>query len=246
MRRVGIPASLAVVIVMALLAGSVVGVLAQSPGPSPQPPTYPEDTGVTFETVGPSIWRVVEPEPDCERLPFSPVWRTAVGADGRLWFLDEQRGVRELGACPILGPGGAATFTARDHALGADGILWVLDGDRLMTWGGEDWVIHSEGQFNEMSCTALGGGPSTPEGMGKVGSECSVECQEQACYWAMDVAPDGTVWLWGGTVSAFDGAEWTHYPEGDLVLGFGPGGDVWVIGSDGLYVIRPEAVAATE
>jgi hypothetical protein len=218
--------------------------MAQSPEPSPQPPMYPEDTGVTFEPVGPSLWRVIEPEPDCERPPFYSSDGTAVAPDGRVWFLDEVRGIRELGSCPVLGAGSPVTFMPRAQVLTPDGTLWVLDGDRLMTWGGEDWVIHSEGQFNKRDCTALGGGPNTPAGVAEFGGGCSIECDEQACYFAMDVAAVGTVWLWGGTVAAFDGAEWTHYPEGEFVLGFGPDGDVWVTGDDGLYVIRPEAAAA--
>ncbi len=56
---------------------------------------------------------------------------------------------------------------------------------------------------------------------------------------ALDVAPDGTVWLWADIVSAHDGVAWTHYPEAELLLGFGPEGVAWVAGRDGRYVIRP-------
>ena len=30
------------------------------------PPPYPEDAGITFEPVGPSAWRVAEPDLDCD------------------------------------------------------------------------------------------------------------------------------------------------------------------------------------
>ena len=227
---------LAVVLLVTCL--SSIGVAGSVAAQSPEPPPYPEGTGVTFEPIGPSVWRVIEPEPDCEHLP--PLSRLEIAPDGRAWYLDK-RGVWELGACPILGhyPN---DFTARAHALAPDGTLWVLDRDRLMSWEGEDWIIHAEGTFNVMECDADGDGPDTPEGVDEYGGQCSTSCEEHDCYGKLDVAPDGTVWLSGGyVVTAFDGETWTQYPEAWWVLGFGPDGVVWAEATDNgeLLVIRP-------
>jgi hypothetical protein len=181
------------------------------------------------------MWRVIEPEPDCERLP--PMWIDSleVASDGRVWYLDRHF-IRQLGACPILGPDFSGI---RAQALAPDGTLWVLHEDRLMAWQGEEWVIHAEGEFNVAECTALGDGPDTPGGVDEYGGQCSTSCEEQACYFTLDVAPGGTVWLSGDIVSAYDGDTWTHYPEAEFFLGFGPDGVVWVEGREGRYVIRP-------
>jgi hypothetical protein len=228
---------LAIVLVVAWLMGigAVGGIGAESPQPSPEPPPYPDGTAAAFERVGPSMWRVIESDPDCDRLPPYSADSMEIASDGRAWTLDI-RGTWELGSCPILGP--HLSFGIRAQALAPDGTLWVLEGDRLMSWNGEDWDIHAEGEFNVPECDALGGGPDTPEGVQEHGGACSTDCEEQACYFTLDVAPDGTIWLSGDIVSAYDGGAWTHYPEAEHFHGFGPDGVVWVRGRDGLYVIR--------
>jgi len=127
-----------------LVLGVTVSVTAQSP----EPPPYPEGAGVTFEPAGPSVWRAVEPEWDCDAAyPRRPFYEGAeVAPDGSIWFLDHQRGIRELGSCPIVEP--KLTFGTRDQALGPDGTLWVLNDDRLWSWDGRDWLVHLEG-FNQ-------------------------------------------------------------------------------------------------
>jgi len=242
-RHVFIAVTVLMVALFAWVALTIVATPAaspQSPQPSPGPPFYPEGTGVTFEPVGPSMWRVVEPEPDCERLPPMRSDSLEIAPDGRAWYLDK-RGIWELGACPILGPDFADFTGPRAHAIAPDGTVWVLERDRLMSWEDGDWVLHAEGEFNVSECDALGDGPDTWEGVREYGGECS-GCEGPDCrvYFTMDMAPDGTVWFSGWPVSAYDGEKWTHYPELHYVLGFGPDGDVWVEDTNGeLYVIRP-------
>ncbi len=110
-------------------------------------------------------------------------------------------------------------FTARDAAMAPDGTLWVLDDSRLLSWDGEEWVVRLEG-FN-----ASGSGPCAPE---------------RRCYFQVEVAPDGTIWLGGSTVSSFDGSEWQHYLDGSGGwVSIGLDGSVWILGNEAPYVIRP-------
>ena len=117
---------LAVVLLVTCL--SSIGVGGSVAAQSSEPPLYPEGTGVTFEPVGPSVWRVIEPEPDCERLP--PMERRLeIAPDGRAWYLDT-RGVWSWAPAPssVITP---RLHRPRAHALAPDGTLWVLDRDRL-------------------------------------------------------------------------------------------------------------------
>ena len=89
------------------------------------------------------------------------------------------------------------------------------------------------------------------------------------CQGPFEVAPDGSLWVgWRvddekkfrcDGVRRFDGAKWDHYLR-DMCVASGPvldistDGSVWVLASEteggkgpvDLYVITPEAVAATE
>jgi hypothetical protein len=181
--------------------------LASAVAVGQSPPPYPGASSITFELVGPWRWHAVEPDWDCPS-PRRPFYGGAeVAPDGTVWFID-RGGIRELGACPIL-ERDWATLT-RDHAFAPDGTLWVLDEDRLMWWDGDDWVIEAEDRFNQ------------PGSSGRDPAPCVI---------FVDVAPDGTVWLSGTILSAFDGNEWTDYMEdrtGVLLVGFGPDGGVWV------------------
>ncbi len=210
---------------------------------SPEPPPYPEDAGITFEPVGPAVWRAIEPDLDCDRPPF---WAgMSVAPDGRVWFLDRVLGIRQLGACPVHVEGGPPSIWPRDQALAPDGTLWVLDSDRLMSWNGSDWVIHVEGEFNIPECS-IGGRPATPAEVDERGGRCGLSCEEQPCYSFLDIAPDGEVWLSGypgrNTLGVYDGEQWREYTEDWIqgpLLGFGPDGAVWVVGRDGAYVFYP-------
>ena len=228
--------TLVILTMLALVLVTTTVVIAQSP------PPYPEGSAVTFDPVGPGEWHALEPEWDCP----DPAPRRAfyggseVAPDGTVWFID-LGGIRQLGACPILEPAGS--FSGRDHAFAPDGTLWVLDGDRLMWWDGEDWVIAAEDRFNQPGCTAIGIGPATPWETNVHGGECYSDCDLAPCVVAVDVAPDGTVWLSGTILSAFDGAAWTDYVEdraGVFLVGFDGDGGVWVQRpSEGIYLIRP-------
>jgi hypothetical protein len=52
------------------------------------PPPYRDDVGLSFESVGPNVWHVVEPDLDCEddRELFGLAERTAFAPGGRVWL----------------------------------------------------------------------------------------------------------------------------------------------------------------
>lgn len=223
---------MALVLIIITLGAPMTGA-ASVPEPSTAPPSYPAGTGVTFEPVSPSVWKVTEPDRDCPTM--ASYEGTEVAPDGRVWFLDRQRSIRELGACPILDAPGS--FMPRDTAMGPDGTVWVLDIDRLLSWDGSAWAVRAQGRFNRYECT----GGRTPQEIGEQGGSCRISCDLVPCVTGIDVAPDGTVWLSGTVLSSFDGTTWTDWlsDAGALwVLAFGPDGSVWVRG-DGIFVIRP-------
>lgn len=221
-----------------LLAACLLGIGAGPTVVAQSPPPYPEDAGLTFEPVGPSAWRAVEPDLDCERQPFYMAADTAVGPDGRVWLLDPVMGIRQLGACPVPVEGGGGRFLPRDQALAPDGTLWLLDGDRLLSWADGEWTVHLEGLFNVPACT-FGDEPITyEEFLGERGGSCSLE---EPFYLYLEIAPDGAVWLGGaGTLGVYDDGGWREYTEewmANLLVrpAFGPDGAVWF----GPYVFYP-------
>lgn len=235
-----------VILTLSLLAATT-GAVASAE--SAEPPPYPGDAGVTFEPVGPTAWRVVEPDLDCEREPFGPAEQTVVAPDGRAWLLDSRAGIRELGACPITSQVDPfRMFGIRDQALAPDGALWALDGDRLMSWCGSDWVVHVEGRFNVPKCTD-GAKPITVDEFNEHGGECAGDCESLPCYLFLDIAPDGTIWLSGlGSLGRYANGVWHAYTEewmgkpgtlGHGRLGFGSDGAVWVWGYEERYVFYP-------
>jgi hypothetical protein len=219
------------------VASLVLALTITAPVAAQSPPPYPEDAGVTFEPVGPSAWRVVEPELECQQEPFWIVTDTAVGPDGRVWLLDPVKGIRQLGACPVPVEGGRGLFLPRDQALAPDGTLWLLDGDRLLSWADGEWTVHLEGVFNVPVCTS-GDRPITYEEYQERGGGCALE---EPFYLYLDIAPDGAVWLGGaGTLGVYNDGGWREYAEewmADLLFrpGFGPDGAVWY----GPYVFYP-------
>ena len=194
--------TMAVLLAGALACGAATPAFTQSSEATPAPPPYPVDT-VDFEVVAPSLWRVDEPPWDCGKAyPRQPFFDGAeVSSDGRLWFLDPLRGIRELGSCPIVGP--RPTFDIRDQALGPDGTLWLLNDDRLWSWDEDGWRVRLEG-FNQPGHVAHASG----------GSSYSIDCETGPCYFSVDVAPDGTVWLAGTALTAFDGTDTRDYIAG--------------------------------
>mgnify|MGYP001823749417 CR=1 FL=1 len=148
--------------------------------------------------------------------------------------------------------GGAQMMDGQVHRF-VDGT-WLDDGPR---WASGDvgpdgtvWV-DSSGGFQRFDGTGW-----TPFGMPdwRWGSD----------WGDVRVAPDGSVWVAarldvpGGQVPAcgqgvggvahFDGMAWDRYLPGRCVIAFdiAAHGSVWVLADDGLYVITPEAVAASE
>ena len=220
-----------------LLAACLLGIGAGPAVVAQSLPPYPEDAGITFEPVGPSAWRVVEPDLDCEQAPFYHATDTAIGPDGRVWLLDPIMGIRQLGSCPVPVEGGRGRFLPRDQALAPDGTLWLLDGDRLLSWADGGWTVHLEGMFNVPACTS-GDEPITYEEFDERGGECSLE---EPFYLYLEIAPDGAVWLGGaGGLGVYDDEGWREYAEewmADLLFrpGFGPDGAVWF----GPYVLYP-------
>jgi hypothetical protein len=116
--------------------------------------------------------------------------------------------------------------TGRRVAVDPDGIVWVggigPGGFSATVWDGESWATY---------------GPAD------VGPEYD--------HTTTHFFRDGTVLFNDGQVF-FDGTKLraTHLPRGTLA--YGPDGNAWMVANaddgmpDGLYVITPEAVAATE
>ena len=228
------------VLSVALAIAAIAPVVAQSP------PPYAEDAELTFERVGPSAWRAVEPNLDCEQEPFGPAEQTVVAPDGRVWLFSSLEGIRQLGDCPLPVQSGGPFRGLRDQALAPDGTLWVMDRDRLLSWNDGDWIVHLEGEFNVPDCTD-GAKPITYEEFEERGGECSGGMGPN--YLLLDIAPAGAVWLSGlGSVGRYADGEWHEYIEdwmgepntlGHGRLGFGPDGAVWVWGLDSRYVFYP-------
>ena len=134
--------------------------------------------------------------------------------------------------------------------FGADGTLWAASG-RLGS--GRDCMDANHGlaRLDESGWSLF----TQAEGVRPWGGEGAYGLSTY-----LRVAPDGSVWVagagWDGChgVARFDGASWTPYLEGYCVDGLDitSGGTVLALasansgGSLGLYVITPEAVAATE
>lgn len=230
-----------------LLAACLLGISAGPAVVAQSPPPYPEDADLEFEPVGPSAWRVVEPDLGCEQELFGPAEQTVVALDGRVWLFSSLEGIRQLGDCPLPVQGDRRfSLFSRDQALAPDGTLWVMDGDRLLSWSDGDWIVHLEGEFNVPDCTD-GAKPITYEEFQEHGGECSGGIGPN--YLFLDIAPDGAVWLSGlGAVGRYADGEWHEYTEdwmgepntlGHGRLGFGPDGAVWVWGLDSRYVFYP-------
>jgi len=222
--------TIAVLLAGVLSGSSIITTVAQPPDASPEPPLYLGDP-IALELTAPSVWRVTEPAWDCGKAyPRQPFFDGAeLAADGRLWFLDRLRGIRELGSCPIVAP--KPTFGIRDQALGPDGTLWLLSDDRLWSWNEGMWRVRLEG-FNQPGRTADASG----------GYSYGTDCEVGPCYLSVDVTPDNTVWLAGSKLTAFDGTETRDYisgPEPTAVIGFGPDGTVWARSGDDIYAIEP-------
>jgi len=156
--------------------------------------------------------------------------------DGEAWSLVDP-----------LGLGGYRSVGLLD--VGPDGTLWMYldtgkdprfdpekdDGNEpdrhyLARLADDRWTVFSE-EDGVVDLWARGEAP----GLLRVDHEGTVWMQPQG-----DGVPQG--------VRVFDGKTWRHYLDGHDVIDieFAPDGRAWVLTSDDLYVITPEAVAATE
>jgi len=149
--------------------------------------------------------------------------------DGEAWSVEDP-----------LGLGGYYTVDLLD--VGPDGTMWVYleagrdarnepEGHYLARLADDRWTVFSE----------------------EDGVEQLVWRAEN--YGLLRVDHDGAVWVrpqdggsQGQGVRVFDGKTWRQYLDGHDVIDMevAPDGRVWVLTSDHLYRITPEAVAATE
>jgi hypothetical protein len=148
--------------------------------------------------------------------------------DGETWSLVDP-----------LGLGGYRSVGLLD--VGTDGTMWVYletgtdtesepDGHHLARLADDRWTVFSE-----------------EDGVVDLWSRGD-------SYGLLRVDHEGAVWMqpqgddvYQG-VRVFDGKTWRHYLDDHAVIDieFAPDGRAWVLTTDDLYVITPEAVAATE
>jgi hypothetical protein len=186
-------------------------------------------------------------------------YELAVSPDGDAWLIGEGRSGgqeaeallrfdgSEWGVLP-LPEGFLHAATGRSFGFGPDGTLWVQvrglaaghsDARGLARFDDPGWTMFTEpdGGLGWQGWTGPDGEPVWP------GQDL------------LTVAADGSFWLRGrptedgcGGVAHFDGTAWTSYLVESCIndLAIAPDGSVWLRGDDPLYVITPEAVAATE
>jgi hypothetical protein len=141
----------------------------------------------------------------------------------------------------------ARTLRFADLALDADGVVWLAaerDGSLVLhAWDGKTWSSYETSDYRFAPHSWV-----SPDGGG--GKGC--------CEPNLRFADDGTLWI--GKLTRFDGSNF-QVVEGPTIGGstrpdvldaeHAPDGSIWmVVGeheqrTDGLYVITPEAVAAT-
>jgi hypothetical protein len=192
---------------------------------------WPHDDGTWEEVEGGSLWRYREDdggwqEVIVDAMVLDPVDRPVeVGTDGTVWF---------AGAEPMMADG--------EPVLNEDWPWWLMPGDSyLMRFDGTEWQRW---------------GPA--DGVPPLGDGWGITLRQ---------APDGGLWMaqqyhddmpcsehWG--VARFDGSTWRRFVSGRCVgsVDMAPDGSVWLKATSDssddapsdLYVITPEAVAATE
>ena len=211
---------------------------------------------------------------DGSRASTSPGWEGAepgqlqwhkpiVSPDGDVWLVEAED--PEMEGCSVGAfrrydgtdwhiidvPEGLATRSAGESfGFGPDGTLWAASG-RL--GGGSGCMDANRGlaRLDESGWSLF----TEAEGVRPWGGEGAYGPSDY-----LRVAPDGGVWVAGAGwddchgVARFDGASWTPYLEDYCVDGLDitPEGTIWALasasngGALGIYVITPEAVAASE
>ncbi len=223
----------AVLVAVALLTGSAVGVAAQEDG---QPTTTDQlISGMVTEEVEPSVFRVVNDgmrDLSWTDKPNSTIRDTAVrtGHDHSIWVVEPKRFYRLGDDQTYDWPNGRRPETFR---VAPDGTVWIVDFGKnrgrlaIRSFDGTEWQTHKEARER------FTGKPSryTP---GR----------------AMDVAPDGTVWAaWpnpkkkvgvrAGVVARLDVDGWQRIGRqirGDshwLDVFAAEGGDAWAVNLEG-------------
>jgi len=187
--------------------------------------------------------------------------RTLHVVDDVVWIIDADHAYLELllAELPAAADGTAPPLLFEP----AGDSLWRITEPerkcRTWSWGetfgspdGSLWFADDAGVRELGSCEILGVGGSSmfrarDAAMGPDGTLWVLDDSrllswggDERCYFQVEIAPDGAVWLGGSTVSTFDGTEWQHYLDGTGGwVSVGLDGSVWVFGQDGPYVIRP-------
>jgi hypothetical protein len=176
------------------------------------------------ETMGDfSMWRFSEDDGEWEKVAVDAV-RLPHGPFGHGIEVGADGTVWFAGIEPLMADG-EPVLDAEGHARPGNSFLMRFDGSEWRRWGPADGV------------------PSPPF----------------AADIDLEQAPDGGLWMTmfrypfepltehEGT-SRFDGSTWQHYLSGHRITSMevAPDGSVWLLAEGNLYVITPEAVAATE
>ncbi len=159
----------------------------------------------------------------------------------------------------IPGPEGFLNHTSGNSLdIGPDGTLWVNTNYPEDGWPEDgDWRVGGLARFDDPGWTAF----TEADGVQDWGGQGFIATD------LLRVAPDGSLWLNGtptedgcGGVAHYDGTTWTSYLVESCIhdLAIAPDGSIWVqanayrwdnrdiSGPVVLYVITPEAAAATE
>ena len=223
---------LSVSAVAALLALLAAGITSAQPA---ELPTYGQAPGVTFESVEPGVWKVIDPKALSTSSEEHPEWHRGleVAPDGTVWVWGPG-GIRELGGSPVgdesFDPDEWADatfpFWSRAHgfAIGVDGTVWAILDSQLRSYDGNSWKTHT-----------LDWATVAPRGADRIYA------------YAVQALPDGTVWAtWEAwyddglhvkpILASFDSREWTvqEVAEGFQHISAVAGtadGDVWLLGT---------------
>lgn len=232
------------VTVTALLLVCSAGAVSAEPS---EPPTYRQARGLTFESVEPGVWKVIDPRAPATGTRESPEWHRGleVAPDGTVWVWGPG-GIRELGGSPIgddsFDPDEWADLSfpiwsrARRLAIGVDGTVWAIIDSQVRSHDGSAWTTH------ELDWEAV-----APRGTDEIHASM------------IQALPNGTVWAsWEAwydegyavehILASFDGREWAVQNLAEELrdvssIASTPDGDVWlvIIDEDSPVLLRRHA-----